>query len=80
LGIEFHGRGTNPPILIGTAWNPNLVYNHPNEPTRALLFTSRKSARAWCKARESACKELGWRFVPVKVRETVVKITGKDTA
>ncbi len=66
-------------MLIGAGWHLPLNTKHYyDEPTRALLFNTRKSAREYCKAqhdkyrgRIDCCKK--WRFNPVRVIEIVRK-------
>lgn len=78
-GIEFKGAMPgDTPILIGTAWvRPPMNGRYSGEPTRAMLFNTRREAREWCSAkmaeyagRSDCCKK--WRFRPVRVRETVM--------
>lgn len=75
-GVEFFSEGTKP-HLIGTLW-ASRIGNYPEEPTRALLFNTRKQAREWCKknawfgGRKDFCSK--WHFRPVRVVETVRKI------
>ncbi len=66
------------PILIGRAWDHrNGAADRPlDELARALLFTTRAAAHAWCAAQRArragrldCCAD--WRFRPVRVRETV---------
>ena len=65
-------------MLIGSLWlSPTSSY--AGEPTRALLFCTRKAARAYCRmehakyaGRTDICT--AWRFRPVRVRETVRKV------
>ena len=78
-GVEFSSGGTERPLLIGESWHSNVrPESYPGEPTRALLFTTRSAARAWC-ARKLATyagqtdSRALWRFRPIRVRETVVK-------
>jgi hypothetical protein len=75
-GIEF-SSGREKVALIGGAWHDAMIDSRfKGEPTRALLFTTRAHARAWCiermeryNLRPYACAK--WRFRPVRVRETV---------
>jgi len=63
-------------FLIGDAWARPTV--RAEEPTRTLLFTTRKAARDWCKAKlayyadHDVCKE--WKLKAVQVRERVTVI------
>jgi hypothetical protein len=78
-GIEFRGSlKDDRPRLIGAGWldSAHLVSYYQGEPTRALLFTTRTEARAFCDVqhakyigRTDCCAK--WRFRPVRVRETV---------
>ena len=78
-GVEFTNDHTlTAPILIGTAWldPPLRPDDYPSESTRALLFRTREPARAWCDVRNERYSKrtdscAGWRFRPVRVRETV---------
>ena len=80
-GVEFRsGRTVDAPLLLGTAWNKPRPGEYPGEPTRALLFVSRATARAWCKAklaqyagRTDSCAL--WRFQAIRVRETVIPLS-----
>ena len=65
-GVEFTGRNGKK-ILIGSLWHPAGV-PYPGEPSRALVFTNRKSVREWCKNKQDK------RFRPVRVWETVRKV------
>ena len=79
-GIQFSSNRDgfgDPPMLIGGNWHPANKPRFPGEPSRPILFTSRKLARAWCreerekyKDRNDTCKH--WIFQPVRVRETVL--------
>jgi hypothetical protein len=80
-GVEFTGgMPDDPPMLLGKAWSRMHTMNAglPGEPTRALLFNTRKQARAWCAGRNTewsertdSCRK--WRVRAVRVRETVRK-------
>jgi hypothetical protein len=73
-GVEM-STARDSPILLGQAWH---TQNHPafyaGEPTRALLFDTRKQARAWCVQKLSGWIGKGWRLTPVRVIETVRKV------
>lgn len=63
-------------ILLGDAWHSVRPMHYLGEPTRALIFWSRRQARVWCAAahkrysdRPDDCRR--WKFRPVKVRETL---------
>jgi hypothetical protein len=81
-GVEFTGSGPDDaPMLIGRLWATEWASStpYPGEPTRALLFTTRKMARQWCaetmaKWRDGRHRDdcvTRWRVRPVRVRETV---------
>lgn len=76
-GIKFSVASNDTrPMLIGFAWhdmNRSRLY-YLAEPTRALLFQTRKAARTWCnlknqqnKGRTDCCWK--WRFTPIRVIE-----------
>ena len=84
-GAEFTGGiEGDKPMLIGASWSwdsstssrPKPCYG---EPSRALLFETRKLAREWCHRKQSeyagrsdCCRY--WKFRAVRVRETVIKL------
>ena len=77
VGLRRH----EPPMLLGAGWDKGRTRYHQGEPSRTLVFTSRKLAREWCAkesewcgARTDCCRD--WRFVPVKVRE-LVEVVGR---
>jgi len=76
-GVMFTSGREDAPLLLGQAWNdPQPQSLYPGEPTRTLVFTTRKDARAWCRARREKYRERTdccalWRFTPVRVRERV---------
>ena len=82
-GVEFTGsRPDDEPMLIGAMWATDVRGEpYPGEPSRALLFSARAQARAWCagtlrKWRDGRSPDdivSKWRVRPVRVRETVVK-------
>ena len=84
-GVEFHGSmKEDKPFLLGASWDSN---RHPEryngEPRRALLFCTRAHAREWCRAKMAGYDGSDdivskWRFVPVPVMETVVKLTPRS--
>lgn len=60
--------------LIGEAWDSRPRQTPDDCPSRPLLFTSRRAARAWCAAKHAHYAKRGdncaeWRFRPVRVRE-----------
>lgn len=78
-GIWFYGAD-EPPMLLGALWHAqarDCATGYDGEPSRALLFTTRRLARAWCVERNAEWRAHGsaivqaWRVVPVRVRETV---------
>lgn len=76
-GVEFRGRvKEDKPMLLGQAWHRVEMAKptYEGEPTRALLFTTREACRNWCRERQNANLDLGWKFIPVKVRELVEKV------
>lgn len=80
-GVEFTGGVPgDKPLLIGTArMRPSPQSQYAGEPTRAILFTTRELARAWCRSRKEFYKVSGtccekWKFTPVRVREIVKKV------
>ena len=75
-GVEFRCRDKDdPPIILGTLWDPVDRSGHDGEPSRALLFCTRKQARDWCRGRNERDAYLNWKFTPIKVRERVEKVT-----
>ena len=81
-GVEFRGRDKEePPIILGTLWHdqPHRRYFHEDEPTRALLFCTRKQARDWCRQSNERDGHLDWKYTPIKVRERVAKITEESS-
>lgn len=56
--------------LIGSLWHATAKSSYAGEPTRALLFSTRHQARAWCAA-QNKTRSLQWKMRVVKVRETV---------
>lgn len=73
-GVEFRGRRDDERLLIGQAWHKIDKANlYPGEPTWPLLFCTRQQAREWCRKKNESSGHLGWRFIPVKVRELVEK-------
>lgn len=78
-GVMFVTR-QDKPHLIGSLFDNDerTCTRRPSEPTRALLFCTRRQAREWCRARnaEYASRRPGdicrnWRFRVVRVIETV---------
>jgi len=81
-GILFTGSlRDDDPMLIGCLWDSEFrTGNKPydGEPTRAMLFCTRKTAAAWCKKTNAEWRKRpkgdfvrAWRVKPVRVRETV---------
>ncbi|MFA6204528.1 MAG: hypothetical protein WC710_15225 [Gallionella sp.] len=80
-GVEFRGRlKEDKPMLLGQAWHRVEMAKptYEGEPTRALLFTTREACRNWCRERQDAHSDLGWKFIPVKVRELVEKVPNAE--
>lgn len=87
-GIEHYSR-PNPrsdldgePRLIGGTWHRLNVQQFLCQPSRPILFTTKKLAQAWCKEQHEFYKKYKgdgicefWRFRPVRVRETVSVVT-----
>lgn len=76
-GVAFsNGIRRVAPMLIGESWDSfQKRESRPGEPTRALLFTTRAVARAWCRARNRNWKNRNdivrkWHVMPVRVRES----------
>lgn len=75
--------GRSKPNLIGCLWmNPRMESQYEGEPSRALLFTTRRLARIWCSTQNvkysaypagHVCRS--WRVRAVQVRETVSETT-----
>lgn len=80
-GVQFtRSRDDDAPMLIGGLWHDEArKFNgfYEGEPTRALLFCTRREARHWCtdtNRKWQATKDpiqQRWRVRPVRVRETV---------
>lgn len=77
-GVAFIGAMRETPSLLGEGWYkyPNFGQRFDGETSRALMFKTRRQARAWCKAqhakyehRNDCCKQ--WRFRPVRVQELI---------
>ena len=66
-GVTFSSQKTSP-ILIGRTWGGHFGEHYAGEPTRPLLFNTRREAQAWCKEKNgNGCI----RFRAVRVREVV---------
>ena len=72
-GIEKIGLG-----LLGVGWHVLRSDAYEDEASRALLFTTRRSARAWCRAAHAKYRAYSdghvcraWRFRVVRVREKI---------
>ena len=78
-GVELFAKKGEAFCLCGTAWmSPPPQSAYDGEPTRGLLFMTRKQAREWCKEKQAGYAERSdecakWRFRPVRVREKVGK-------
>ena len=76
--VEMRSASCRPEgMLIGDAWHAITPPAYEGEPTRCLLFRTRKQARAWCveATAKHAKHSKDWRFRPVRVRETVMPNT-----
>jgi len=74
-GVLFTSKDSSP-TLIGNAWSDPFNSRYEGEPSRVLLFTTRRSAQEWCKEKRAQYKDRPdscryWKFRPVRVRETV---------
>lgn len=70
-GVEYRKKGKA--MLIGCLWNYEFEQariHYDGEPTRAMLFQTRKAARAWLKQRPDG----GQNLRIIRVRETVKAI------
>lgn len=78
-GIVLAGsRKDDPPTLVGRTWARDLGGEpHKGEPTRALLFCTRRQAREWCDTTNAGWRSKPdlivsrWRVRPIRVRELV---------
>lgn len=77
-GIVFlRSMPEDPDILIGQAWHSVVgPKRYDGEPSRTLIFDTRRQARAWVKSRPVGWWERG-RFRVVRVRETVTVKVGE---
>jgi hypothetical protein len=80
-GVTFSSPRTKQPMMLGQIWrnDSHVRIYYDGEPSRALLFKTRSTARAWCReqhqkyaGRDDVCAE--WRFRPIRVREAVVPV------
>ena len=78
-GIIFTGLD-RVPTMIGSLWHKEAGIagaKYKGEPTRALLFCTRRQARDWCAATNKVWAAYNdgivehWRVHPVQVREVV---------
>ena len=74
-GVHFIGADGEP-ILIGATWHDHVLREakpYPGEPTRALLFCTRRDAWDWCVGKNADYRRDGWkwRVRPVRVVESV---------
>ena len=75
-GIELKSTiTTEPPMMLGARRDTTDRCGHDGEPTRTLLFCTRKQARDWRRENNERDGHLGWKYTPIKVRERVEKIT-----
>ena len=72
-GVVLNGTGP-----LGVGWHHHRVDPYESEPSRALLFTTRRAARVFCQQKHAQyaaypdgdpCR--AWRFRPVRVRERI---------
>jgi hypothetical protein len=71
------------PMLLGTAWHKEANERNKGyvgEPSRTLLFKTRKHARQYCAAQMASYAARGdvcskWKFTPVRVRELIEPFT-----
>lgn len=78
-GVTFRSRD-NKPTLIGGLWEPKMFPRYENEPSRTLLFCTRRFAKKWCLEENAQYRKRGgdskyWHFSPVKVIEIVEVLT-----
>ena len=80
-GVEFFTPRFREPLLLGSMWDDVVRERkdvYAGEPTRALLFQTRRDARAWCRkqlaewAKNESTRD--WKVTAVRVRETVALI------
>lgn len=74
-GIAFSGASDVEPSMIGSTWHRGWSQQDNAEPSRPMLFRSRKAAREWCADRHAEYSQRQdslrfWRFRPIKVRES----------
>jgi hypothetical protein len=75
--VEMRSKLSRPEgMLIGDTWHSVTPRKYEGEPSRSLLFQTRKQAREWCAAKTIECKRHSsdWKFKPVRVRETLSAI------
>lgn len=75
--VRFSSPG-NKDFLVGETWHAVRAPAYPGEPYRALLFRTRREARAWCEAKVKEWRTRpqtfpGWNARPVRVRETLTR-------
>lgn len=79
-GVELsHCASNERTLMLGSARHRPYRRGHEDEPTRVLLFCTRKQARDWCKSSNELAGHLGWKYTPIKVRERVEKITEESS-
>lgn len=78
-GVEFSSKPDKDTLLIGEAWHTVWPSRYAGEPTRCLLFLTRRLARLWCaeqrakyQDRTDCCRS--WRFRPVRVLELITPL------
>jgi hypothetical protein len=70
--VEMRSKSCRPEgMFITDSWHAVTPKKYLGEPTRPLLFWTRRQARAWCAAKTIDYKRHSpdWKFKPVRVRE-----------
>lgn len=72
--------GRREAFLCGESWHAVRPAACEDEPTRVLLFKTRRAARAWAKMKFRECKRHSdeWHFRAVRVREAVGVSSGHE--
>jgi hypothetical protein len=72
--VEMRSRSCRPEgMILGRAWHEIESPRYAGEPTRCMLFRTRRQARAWCKeaAEKHSKHSPDWKFRPIRVREII---------
>lgn len=74
-GVQFTNADGDTELLFSGWEHRARLSRYPGEPSRALLFTTRKTAAAWCQEKRKKFHDRTdhlkkWRFTPVRVRES----------